>query len=44
MELNDLGKNKSPKIIAVSKTFPIEKIYPLIDNGHLHFGENKFEV
>tara|TARA_Y100001970_G_scaffold233220_1_gene290618 strand:- start:4 stop:663 length:660 start_codon:yes stop_codon:yes gene_type:complete len=41
--LNDLGKNKSPKIIAVSKTFPIEKIYPLIDNGHLHFGENKVQ-
>ena len=29
--LNDLGKSESPKIIAVSKTFPIEKIHPLID-------------
>ncbi len=41
--LNDLGKSKSPKIIAVSKTFPIEKIHPLIDCGHLDFGENKVQ-
>ena len=41
--LNDLGKSKSPKIIAVSKTFPIDKIYPLIDHGHLDFGENKVQ-
>ena len=41
--LNDLGKSKSPKIIAVSKTFPIDKIHPLIDHGHLDFGENKVQ-
>jgi len=41
--LNDLEKSKSPKIIAVSKTFPIEKIHPLIDYGHLDFGENKVQ-
>ncbi len=41
--LNELGKIKSPNIIAVSKTFPKEKIYPLINNGHLHFGENKVQ-
>ena len=41
--LNDLEKSKSPKIIAVSKTFPIEKIHPLIDEGHLDFGENKVQ-
>tara|TARA_B100000902_G_scaffold195393_1_gene186679 strand:- start:935 stop:1594 length:660 start_codon:yes stop_codon:yes gene_type:complete len=41
--LNDLGKSKSPKIIAVSKTFPIDKIQPLIDHGHLDFGENKVQ-
>ena len=29
------------KIIAVSKTFPIKNILPLIDHGHLHYGENK---
>ena len=32
-----------PKIIAVSKTFPIENILPLIDYGHLHYGENKVQ-
>ena len=31
------------KIIAVSKTFALEKIYPLIDYGHLEFGENKVQ-
>jgi len=31
------------KIIAVSKTFPIENILPLIEHGHLHFGENKVQ-
>ena len=30
-------------IIAVSKTFPIEKIFPLIGYGHLHYGENKVQ-
>ena len=30
-------------IIAVSKTFPIEQIKPLIDHGHVHFGENKVQ-
>ena len=32
-----------PQIIAVSKTFPIEKIYPLLNHGHQHFGENKVQ-
>ena len=32
-----------PKIIAVSKTFPIENIIPLIEHGHLHYGENKIQ-
>ena len=31
------------KIIAVSKTFPIEHIMPLIESGHNHFGENKVQ-
>ena len=34
---------KLPKIIAVSKTFDIAKIIPLIEHGHLHFGENKVQ-
>lgn len=32
-----------PKIIAVSKTFPINKIMPLINEGHIHYGENKIQ-
>ena len=32
-----------PNIIAVSKTFSLEKIEPLIQHGHLHFGENKVQ-
>ena len=35
--------NKYPKIIAVSKTFSIERIKPLIDYGHIHYGENKVQ-
>ena len=35
--------NSNTKIIAVSKTFPIEHIQPVIDHGHLHFGENKVQ-
>ena len=31
------------KIIAVSKTFPIEAIMPLIEYGHLEYGENKVQ-
>ena len=32
-----------PKIIAVSKTFPITNIMPLIQEGHIHYGENKIQ-
>ena len=32
-----------PNIIAVSKTFSLEHINPLINAGHLHFGENKIQ-
>ena len=32
-----------PNIIAVSKTFPIDHLYPLINSGHEHFGENKVQ-
>ena len=35
--------DKLPTIIAVSKTFPIENILPLIEYGHLHYGENKVQ-
>ena len=39
----NLKINYTPKIIAVSKTFSIEKIIPLIDYGHFDFGENKVQ-
>ena len=41
--LNNLNIKQLPKIIAVSKTFSIDKIRPLINHGHLHFGENKVQ-
>jgi PLP dependent protein len=31
------------EIIAISKTFPITDILPLIEHGHTHFGENKIQ-
>tara|TARA_B110000259_G_scaffold56636_1_gene66838 strand:+ start:2735 stop:3391 length:657 start_codon:yes stop_codon:yes gene_type:complete len=34
---------KIPKIIAVSKTFPIENILPLINHGQVDYGENKVQ-
>ena len=42
-KVNDEIGGKLPKIIAVSKTFPIENILPLIEHGHLHYGENKVQ-
>jgi pyridoxal phosphate enzyme (YggS family) len=41
--LNEIKKTSNPKceVIAVSKTFDINYIKPLIDYGHLHFGENR---
>ena len=36
-------KHRIPKIIAVSKTFKIEHILPLIDYGHIDYGENKVQ-
>ena len=36
-------KNSIAEIIAVSKTFPINDILPLINYGHKHFGENKVQ-
>ncbi len=41
--LNELNIKSYPKIIAVSKTFKIDKILPLIDHGHTDFGENKVQ-
>ena len=43
LNLNKKKINKIPKVIAVSKTFGIEKIHPLITHGHINFGENKVQ-
>ena len=42
-KVNDENITKLPKIIAVSKTFPIENVLPLIEHGHFHYGENKVQ-
>ena len=41
--LSHQKNHKLPKIIAVSKTFGMDKILPLIEYGHLDFGENKVQ-
>ena len=41
--LSDLNINNQTKIIAVSKTFGVDKILPLIHHGHVDFGENKVQ-
>ena len=43
LNLSDLNIINLPKIIAVSKTFKIDKILPLINYGHVDFGENKIQ-
>ena len=35
--------NSQPNIIAVTKTFPMEIVKPLIEHGHIHYGENKVQ-
>ena len=43
-KIKDLNySNYKPQIIAVSKTFSMDNILPLIDYGHEHFGENKVQ-
>ncbi len=37
------SKKSHAQIVAVSKTFPMNKILPLINHGHKHFGENKVQ-
>ena len=41
--LNKLNINHNPKIVAVSKTFKLDKILPLIEYGHIDYGENKVQ-
>tara|TARA_B100001057_G_C22562846_1_gene838003 strand:- start:30 stop:674 length:645 start_codon:yes stop_codon:yes gene_type:complete len=41
--IDKLKPTKQVNIIAVSKTFPLSHIKPLITHGHKHFGENKVQ-
>ena len=43
VSINEFNINSEPQIIAVSKTFKIDKILPLIEYGHINFGENKVQ-
>ena len=43
LKISSLKPNKPVNIIAVSKTFPLDYIQPIIDYGHDHFGENKVQ-
>ncbi len=43
LHLNKLNIINNPKIVAVSKTFKIDKILPLIEHGHADYGENKVQ-
>jgi len=43
IHLNKSNIINNPKIVAVSKTFKIEKVMPLIDYGHIDYGENKVQ-
>jgi len=41
--IKSLIRNSNVKIVAVSKTFTYDHIKPLVDHGHVHFGENKVQ-
>ena len=43
LNIDKLKPEKAVKIVAISKTFPLSHIKPLIDYGHDHFGENKVQ-
>ena len=46
-KVNEIIRKKqlktNPKIVVVTKTFPLNKIIPLLENGHIHYGENKIQ-
>jgi len=39
----EIEDKKNVKLVAVTKTFPISHILPVINEGHAHFGENKVQ-
>jgi len=46
-KINEIVNKKQlktkPKIIVITKTFPVENIIPLLEYGHIHYGENKIQ-
>ena len=40
---SEIKSDNKTEIIAVSKTFPMNNILPLINSGHMHYGENKVQ-
>ena len=46
-KINDIINKKQlktkPKIVVVTKTFSLNSIIPLLENGHIHYGENKIQ-
>ena len=43
VNIDEIKPKKKVKIIAISKTFSLDHVKPLIDHGHDHFGENKVQ-
>ena len=41
--INKKQLKTNPNIIVVTKTFSLNNIIPLLQNGHIHFGENKIQ-
>ena len=41
--ISKVDNNNKVNIVAVSKTFSLEHVMPLVDHGHVHFGENKVQ-
>ncbi len=42
-KIKEIDENQTSKIVAISKTFTLDHIMPLINYGHIHFGENKVQ-
>ena len=40
---SEIKSDNKTEIIAVSKTFPMNNILPLINSGHKHYGESKVQ-
>ena len=41
--INEKKLKTNPKIVVVTKTFPLDKIIPLLESGHVHYAENKIQ-